>query len=129
VTTTATPTATRTATSTATAIPTPVVNCNPRPSVTVNVQPAGTGTLQVTLLPGANGWINQVQIGAATNARIDIGGLTGVTGNQVITLPPATTSLIFQVHQLGAGSTTVPLTVVDTCGAWPTFVGGGANAF
>jgi hypothetical protein len=25
--------------------------------------------------------------------------------------------------------TTVPLTAVDSCGEWPTFVGGGAAAF
>ncbi|HZR98409.1 MAG TPA: M12 family metallo-peptidase [Chloroflexota bacterium] len=118
------------ATPTSAPIPTPVVSCSPRPRVSVSTQPAGSNTLQVTLLPGANGWINQVQIGAAVNARIDIAGLTGITGNQTITLPPATTSLTFQVHHLVNGqATTVPLTVVDTCGSWPTFVGGGASAF
>jgi hypothetical protein len=25
-------------------------------------------------------------------------------------------------------STTVPLSVIDSCGEWPTFVGGGADA-
>src|SRR5579884_4487016 len=125
-----TPNPTATTTSTPSPISTPVVSCNPRPKVTVNAQPSGANTLQVTLLPGANGWINQVQIGAATNARIDIAGQTGVTGNQTFTLPPATTSLTFFVHHATTGqATTVPLTVVDTCGAWPTFVGGGANAF
>jgi hypothetical protein len=118
-----------TATRTATTIPTPVVNCNPRPRVTVNVQPIGGNTLQVTIGPGANGWINQIQIGAATNASINMAGQTGITGNQTINLPPATTSLTFQVIRSGGGSTTVPLTVVDTCGSWPTFVGGGQSAF
>jgi hypothetical protein len=106
-----------------------VVNCNPRPRVTVNVQPIGGNTLQVTITPEANGWINQIQIGAATNASINVAGQTGITGNQTINLPPATTTLTFQVIRSGSGSTTVPLTVVDTCGSWPTFVGGGASAF
>jgi hypothetical protein len=130
VTATRTITPTATATRTATAIPTPVVNCNPRPKVTVNVTPAGNNTLNVSIAPGANGWINQVQIGAATNARVDIAGQTGLTGGQNVVLPPATTSLTFQVHHATPGqSTTVPLTIFDTCGSWPTFVGGGANAF
>ena len=96
----------------------------------MNVAPAGSNTLSVSVTPGANGWINQVQIGDATNARVDIAGQTGITGNQNVTLPPATTSLTFQVHHATTGqSTTVALTIVDTCGSWPTFVGGGANAF
>jgi hypothetical protein len=119
-----------TSTPTATPIPTPVVNCNPRPPVTTSVQPIGNNAIRVTLSAGANGWINQVQIGNATNARIDIAGQTGITGNQTITLPPATTTLTFTVFHSPVGqSTTVPLTVVDTCGSWPTLVGGGPSAF
>jgi hypothetical protein len=113
-----------------TPIPTPVVNCNPRPRVTVSTQPAGSNNLNVTVMPGANGWINQIGIGAATNARIDIAGQTGVTGNQTFPMPPGTTSFTFVVHHATPGqATTVPVTVVDTCGSWQTFVGGGASAF
>jgi hypothetical protein len=125
-------TPTATPTRTATPIPTPVVNCNPRPRVTVNAQAAGTNNLQVTILPGANGWINSVQIAGATNALIDIAGQTGVTGvaAQTFPMPPATLSLTFTVHHANPGqSTTVPLTVVDTCGSWQTLVGGGGSAF
>jgi hypothetical protein len=129
----AVPTATPTPTPTATPVgglPTPVVNCNPRPRVTVSTQPAGANNLQVTIQAGANGWINQIGIGAATNARIDIAGQTGVTGNQTFPMPPGTTSFTFVVHHATLGqATTVPLTVVDTCGSWQTFVGGGGNAF
>jgi hypothetical protein len=106
------------------------VTCNPRPPVTTSVQPIGNNAIRVTLSAGANGWINQVQIGNATNARIDIAGQTGITGNQTITLPPATTTLTFTVFHSPVGqSTTVPLTVADTCGSWPTLVGGGPSAF
>jgi hypothetical protein len=45
-------------------------------------------------------------------------------------MPPGTTSFTFVVHHATLGqATTVPLTVVDTCGSWQTFVGGGGNAF
>jgi hypothetical protein len=82
------------------------------------------------VLPLANGWINRIQFGTATNATIDVAGLTGITGSQTITLPPTVTTTAFSVHHPKVGqSTSVPLTVVDTCGAWETFVGGGPSAF
>jgi hypothetical protein len=127
---------TPTSTPTRTAVPTPVANCSPRPAVTVNAVNAGVGVLQVTIAAGgtqATGpRIQQVQIGAATNARIDVplAGLTNVTGNQTGNLPLETRTLTMTVHHNTAGqSTTVPLTVVDGCGSWPTLVGGGASAF
>jgi hypothetical protein len=102
----------------------------------VNAVNAGVGVLQVTIAAGgtqATGpRIQQVQIGAATNARIDVplAGLTNVTGNQTGNLPLETRTLTMTVHHNTAGqSTTVPLTVVDGCGSWPTLVGGGASAF
>jgi hypothetical protein len=40
------------------------------------------------------------------------------------------TSLTFFVRRAAAGaSTTVPISAVDTCGEWPTLVGGGPDAF
>jgi hypothetical protein len=74
----------------------------------------------------------QLQFGAATNATLDIplAGLTGVGGSRTVTLPLETRSLTFTVHHAQAGAaTTVPFTVVDGCGSWPTFVGGGASTF
>jgi hypothetical protein len=103
--------------------------------VTVNTVNAGGGALQVTLAAGGTAAtgprLQQLQIGAATNALVDIllAGLTNVRGNQNVPLPPETRTLTFTVRHAAAGSTTVPLTVVDGCGSWPTFVGGGANAF
>jgi hypothetical protein len=47
-----------------------------------------------------------------------------------LTLPPGTTSYTFYVRRATAGqATTVSFTVTDSCGTWPTFVGGGPGAF
>jgi hypothetical protein len=62
------------------------------------------------------------------NAAIDIvDGRTGVTESFVYapgTFPAQTT---FTVRRVGAGAFTVPFDVVDVCGIWPTFAGGGAG--
>jgi hypothetical protein len=115
---------------------TPTANCSPRPAVTVNAVNTGGGVLQVTISAGgsvATGpRLRQLQIGAATNALIDIpaANLTNVTGNQNVTLPLELRTLTMTVRHGTAGqSTTVPITVVDGCGNWPTLVGGGASAF
>jgi hypothetical protein len=53
-----------------------------------------------------------------------------VTSGQTITLGTGITSQQFFVRRTNAGvASTVPLTVTDVCGAWPTFVGGGPSAF
>ena len=62
------------------------------------------------------------------NARIEAGGQSG-TGPLTVTLPAGTQQATFLVTRLSAGqAVTVPLTVVDSCGEWPTVVGGGASA-
>ena len=43
--------------------------------------------------------------------------------------PSGTTQMIFYVRRLAAGAVHVPLVVVDGCGEWQSFVGGGATAF
>jgi len=35
----------------------------------------------------------------------------------------------FFVRKIGGGATTVPIVVVDDCGEWKSFVGGGATSF
>jgi hypothetical protein len=76
-----------------------------------------------------NNLLQSIVFGTATNALIDVpGGPTGATGN--FTVSPGTPQFSFVVRraQEGAG-TTVNFVVVDACGNWPTFVGGGPNAF
>jgi hypothetical protein len=129
-----TPTPTSTAptipTTTATPTPTPTsFSCTPRPRVSVQSVPGG-GRLQVTV--SASGQGNQVQtlrFTRTTNTVVDINGQSGRTGAFTVDLPAGTTSTTFAVRRSGAGAGTVSLTVVDRCGDWPTFVGGGAGAF
>ena len=127
---------TPTSTPTRTAPPTPVATCSPRPAVTVNAVNAGGGNLQVTISAGGTQLsgprLQQLQIGAATNALIDIplASLTNVTGNRNVSLPLETRTLTFTVrHGTSGQATTVPITVVDGCGILPTLVDGGGSAF
>jgi uncharacterized repeat protein (TIGR01451 family) len=110
--------------------------CSPRPDVRLTVVSGGPGRLNVTVRAGTNAGtptntLSALRFGAATNALIDIpGGQTGLTGNTTITLPAGSTETSFVVRQQAGGSgTTVPLVVVDSCGDFPTFVGGGPAAF
>jgi hypothetical protein len=124
------PTATPTRTPTVGASATPTPNCSPRPQVSVNTVPGG-GQLSVTISSGGGARIQQLQFGTASNALINVpaAGVTNLTGNQIITLPVESLSVSFTVRRQTAGSPThVNLTVVDGCGSWPTFVGGGSSA-
>ena len=124
---------TPTATATATATPTPSSSCTPRPTIGVSVAPGQPGRLQVTSTSSAaaNAYLFSLQFGATTNALIDVPGQPpGQTGGFSVTLPPGTQQMQFSVRRAtSGGAVTVPLTVTDSCGAWPTFVGGGATAF
>jgi hypothetical protein len=62
------------------------------------------------------------------NARVTVSG-QNITAGQTHT-PPANTVIVdFTVARVTAGQpTTVHITVVDGCGEWRTFVGGGAGA-
>lgn len=106
--------------------------CSRRPSVQVTTV-AAPGGFQVTVAAtGANNALQALRFDdprPSQNAIIDIGGQTGRQGAFVMTPPVGTISLSFTAHPVTPGQpTTVYLTVVDNCGSWPTFVGGGANA-
>jgi uncharacterized repeat protein (TIGR01451 family) len=118
----------------------PLPLCQSGPKVGVTVARDGSGGLTVTLTaqPSSstpNNRLKQIQFTAATNARIDVpsvGGRAGVAdsnGNISLVLSEQPTSVTFSVHRRAAGPTTVPLTVIDSCGSWKTFVGGGAAGF
>ncbi|HZS00627.1 MAG TPA: S8 family serine peptidase [Chloroflexota bacterium] len=143
---TATPTTTPTrppATATATPIPPPTVTpsptplpaCGPtRPPVTVSVARNG-GRLVVTVaaqtLPGGSvNTISSLRFGPLTNALVEIGGTSGRSGSFDVVVSPPSAQTSFVVRQASPGqAATVPFTVFDSCGAWPTFVGGGPSAF
>jgi hypothetical protein len=112
--------------------PTPPVNCSPRPPVTVRSAPAANGALQVSLAAGtATSGTNrllEVRFQAGANAVVDV-GTHAQAGPFTITIPGGAATYSFQVKRSSNGAVTVPLVVVDSCGEWKTFVGGGANAF
>ena len=71
----------------------------------------------------------ELRFGTFQNAQVTLNG-QAVSSGQTVTIPANTTSLVLTVTRVTAGQPTqVPFTVVDTCGEWPTFVGGGASAF
>src|SRR6266542_2638427 len=101
--------------------------CSPRPRVQVSVTNSDANTLSVvvSVSPTGSGPTNALQLirfGAARNATIDVpGGPTGSAGSFDQAYPAGTTQATFVVRRAG-GAMTVPFTVVDVCGNWPTFV-------
>ncbi|MFN0074268.1 MAG: glycosyl hydrolase family 28-related protein [Chloroflexota bacterium] len=130
----ATPTRTPTLISVPTATPVPP-NCAPRPRIQVLTQPAASGRLTVTIIAdrtaGApNNTLRSLRFGAAQNAVIDIGSTIGSIGSMNVSFSAGTVQTAFVIGRVAAGAAaTVPLVVVDDCGDWPTFVGGGPTAF
>jgi hypothetical protein len=109
------------------------LQCAPRPPVQV-VQTPGGGRLAVHIAPTAasparpQSSIQRLQFGTLQNAKVTLNGQTIASG-QSVTLPVGTLAVDFTVERLTAGqATTVPFTVLDDCGSWPTFVGGGTGA-
>jgi len=105
----------------------PTVTCVPRPPVKLTSASSG-GMLQVTLQAGG-GVIREIRFGPTQNATVDVGNLSGQTGS--FTYRPASPSaqIPFFVRKLTTGPSTVPIVVVDDCGEWKSFVGGGTAAF
>jgi hypothetical protein len=116
-------------------LPTPPELCSPRPQVAVRVARGAPGQLLATIAATTSvgtptNWLSELRFGAATNALIDAGSTIGATGNFTVRLASGTTQTSFTVRRASPGrATTVPLVVVDRCGEWRTFVGGGPSAF
>jgi hypothetical protein len=136
-----TPTATRTSTPTATPPPatptrTPTalaITCAPRPGVGVAAVPNGDGRLRVTLSTSANAGsapnlLQTLQFTRLDNAVVEIGSQVGVAGTFNV-LPAATNLTLFVRRAAPGAASMVEFTVLDGCGPWPTFVGGGPSAF
>lgn len=112
--------------------------CTPRPPIQVTTRP-GSGLLAVdvraTSNPGQPNQLLTLDFGTPQNGQITITGATaGSTTVQTtaftFTVPVGRSTQSFTVRRVQVGqATTVPFTVTDSCGSWPTFVGGGANAF
>ena len=106
--------------------------CGPRP--TVQTSPvAGGGKLQVQIVTAPLNVqtlnpLSELRFGAFQNAKVTLDGQPIASG-QTFTVPTRTNRVSFTVERVNPGqATTVPFTVVDGCGEWPTFVGGGTAA-
>jgi hypothetical protein len=106
--------------------------CGPRPPVQTRPVPEG-GRLSVhveatPLNTRQNNPLQQIVFGTLQNARVTLNGQP-VADGQVYTAPINTFAVDFTVERVTPGQPTlVPFTVIDGCGAWQTFVGGGAAA-
>jgi hypothetical protein len=88
-------------------------------------------TVSVTRPAAApNNTLAQLQFGPAQNATIEVDGQVRPSTGFTVSFASGTQQATFTVRRQTPGqTTTVPLTVVDDCGAWQTFVGGGPSAF
>lgn len=109
--------------------PDPGLECGSRPKVSVTTSRGPAGTLQVSVRAGL-GFIQSIQFSDAQGSVIDMpGGPTGSAGGFTYTPSSGTTEVTFNVRRTAAVPVTVPFVVNDACGGWPSFVGGGPNAF
>ena len=106
--------------------------CAPRPSVVSTLASDG-GALQVHVEPTAYNTLRdnpllQVKFGTFENAAFTMNGQV-VANGQVVTLPINTFAIDFTAKRSTPGQPAiVPFSVVDGCGEWQTFVGGGTAA-
>jgi lysophospholipase L1-like esterase len=92
--------------------------CNPRPPVAVTTLPTGAGVLRVTVtVSGAGNAISGVAFGQRANVQ------------PVTDLATMETTAAFTAHRTAPGPTHLAFTVTDGCGPWPSFAGGGPNAY
>jgi hypothetical protein len=127
---TATPTPTATLIPTPTPTPVPPPTCTPRPRVSLQTARSGDGRLLVTIsASGANNWLTALRFTQTTGVLVDLPGQSGQSGSFSVGLPSGQTSTQFWLRRTSTGVATAQLIVVDRCGDWRTFVGGGSGAF
>lgn len=104
-------------------------NCRPG-LVKITIAPSGGG-LNVTINAASSTLpIKSLQFHGLTNAIVNMAGQNAVSSDITLALPSGSFAVTLTVRRAAAGaSTTVPITIVDGCGTWETFVGGGAGAF
>jgi hypothetical protein len=110
----------------------PAPSCSPRPRIALTTH-VSNGALIVTVnTTGSNNGLLAVRFDSFSNAIVHAGSQTNQTAPFAVSIPPGQepTSLQFAVlRQVAGQSTTVRLVVIDGCGEWSTFVGGGPSAF
>jgi hypothetical protein len=108
--------------------------CAPRPPVGVATETIEPGLLRVTITATTStgtpdNALRELRFGAARNALIEVDGQAYGVGSMSLALAPGTRQSTFTVRRASPGAVTVPFSVFDGCGEWPTFVGGGPSAF
>jgi hypothetical protein len=133
---TTTPVPTATPTPTPTRTPGPSATPPPRVQVVVTPQPTAAALAStITARTGGctpDGQLQGLRFTRLTNATVELLTVPPQTVSAPGLVPlaarPATIALTVRRVQAG-GPSTVELVVLDGCGEWPTFIGGGATAF
>ena len=109
--------------------PSPTV-CSPRPRMLVTTVRSGPNQLTSTIsATGQGNVLRELRFVEARNATIDVAGRSEA-GTFSVELPDLPTNVTFVMTRLRMDEAVhVPLVVVDQCGDWTTFVGGGVGAF
>ena len=92
----------------------PPSGCAPRPPVATVVQRRAAGELSVSLRTPRV--IRELRFGNVENALVQERRVEDHEAS-------------FVLRRTGPGAVTLPIILIDECGEWPTFVGGGAGAF
>jgi hypothetical protein len=109
--------------------------CGTLRSVRVAVAPDGPNRLRATLtsVPGTGAppnTVKRLRITGLSNVVVDVGSQTYVTPGVDVPISPNTQQVVLIIRRpSGQGPGTARLLVTDTCGDWPTFVGGGVRAW
>ena len=123
---------------TVTASQPPPPACNPRPKVAITSQRLGNGRLETTISAQTaagtpTNSLRSVRFTKIDNAAVLLNGSPAAVG-PAISLPAGAQQATLLVTrqataQNPALASTVSFEVVDACGTWPSFVGGGPGAF
>jgi len=108
--------------------------CSPRPPVAVQAVPAGDGRLRVTVTTSSNtssaNALRTITVDRMDNATVTMVGGGPLSVGQRTAPPAGAQTITFLVGRVAPGqAATVHFTVTDSCGTWPSFVGGGPGAF
>jgi hypothetical protein len=126
-----------TATATLTLTPTIMLTPYPRPNVDVQVSMSPAGRLQATLAArdagcSPNNQLQALRFQRLTNATVDVPGVGTIAAPSAspIPLPGQPPAITLMLNRLSSGQAAMAeLIVIDGCGEWPTFFGGGDEAF
>jgi thermitase len=110
------------------------VACSPRPQISVTTTADGSSLNVKVTVTGAGNTIHSIQVGLNTatsaNALVTFPGTSTDSQNARSYLPSLVgNTMTFKIARAAANqTTTLPFTVIDGCGAWKTFAGGGGRA-